>query len=294
MFSISQIRAEARQTINSTRGIFLLPIVLVVISVFVNIFNFVIQDNSYLLNASADSGALMNYAVGSFAFSTFYGLLISLLSLSVAYVIFQIIVHKKEQTSAKEAFAIFTLPDFGKIFRTLLLKQFFLFLWGLVMYVGLVIFLTSFILVIGYTAAIGNTNPEAIPEDVLALIGFTFIFGLLFLIGGIALYIPQTYAYSQVPYILFEQLDKEKYAGASAIIKESRQLMKGYKWKRFVLDLSFLGWFILVGITLGIVNIYVLPYYYAAEVHFYDALKEDHFARHKAYMERIQQPYVNQ
>lgn len=294
MFSISQIRAEARQTINSTRGIFLLPVVIVVISVFVNLLNYFNQDNSYLLRASSDSTEFMNYAVGAIGFPIFYQLLISLLSLSVAYVIFQMIVHKKEQTSFQEALAIFTSPDFGKIFRTFLLKQFFLFLWGLVMFVGLVLFLTAFILTIGYTVAIGNTNPEAIPEDVLAVIGITFMLGLLLLIGGFALYIPQVYAYSQVHYILFEQLEKQEYAGASTIIKQSRQLMRGYKWKRFVLDLSFLGWFILVILSLGIVNIYVLPYYYATEVHFYFALKEDHFARHKAYMERIQQPYVSQ
>ncbi|MGT2754683.1 DUF975 family protein [Streptococcus ovis] len=273
MFSISQIRAQARQTISNTQGMFLLPFIPVAIGVLVNVLSSMGQDSSYLLNLTSDSAALAHYAISSLSFSLLYGLLMSLLSLSVAHTIFQIVRHKKEKTSSKDAFAIFNSPHFGKTLRTFLLKELFLFLWGILAFLGLVLFLTAFVLSVSYTIAIGNTNPEAIPQEVLAIIGIGTILGLVMMIAGLALYIPQVYAYSQVYYLLFEQLENETYSGALAIIKQSRQLMKGYKWTRCTLDLSFIGWFFLAAISFGIVNIYVMPYYYASEVHFYQALK---------------------
>ncbi len=59
--------------------------------------------------------------------------------------------------------------------------------------------------------------------------------------------------------------------------------------KRFVLDLSFIGWFILTGITIGLAGIYVLPYYYAAQVHFYEALKTDMHIRQASYFNQFNQ-----
>ncbi|MEY2376440.1 DUF975 family protein [Lentilactobacillus buchneri] len=42
-------------------------------------------------------------------------------------------------------------------------------------------------------------------------------------------------------------------------ITRSRQLMDGHKWDYFVMALSFIGWGLLVGITLGIAAIWVQP-----------------------------------
>jgi uncharacterized membrane protein len=54
-----------------------------------------------------------------------------------------------------------------------------------------------------------------------------------------------------VPYIL---ADNPKYTSSEAI-ELSRNMMRGEKWKAFVLDLSFYGWFILLFISLAIINI---------------------------------------
>ena len=51
--------------------------------------------------------------------------------------------------------------------------------------------------------------------------------------------------------------------------------MKGYKWKRFLLDLSFIGWYILIGITLGMAGVVAYPYITTARVLFYEKLKEE-------------------
>ena len=57
-------------------------------------------------------------------------------------------------------------------------------------------------------------------------------------------------------------------------IRESMRMMDGYKWDYFVFQLSFLGWMILAPLTLGILYIWLLPYYSVAEVIYYERLRE--------------------
>jgi uncharacterized membrane protein len=64
-------------------------------------------------------------------------------------------------------------------------------------------------------------------------------------IGCILLIVPGIivgYGLSLAPYLLADDPSK----GAMNCIKESWALMKGNKWRKFVLDLSFIGWWILV------------------------------------------------
>lgn len=82
---------------------------------------------------------------------------------------------------------------------------------------------------------------------------YTILWFLLFIIPGVV----KSYEYFMIPYLLTENpnLTKEE---AFAL---SKQMMKGQKWKTFVLNLSFLGWDLLSACTLGILNIfYVAPY----------------------------------
>ena len=283
MFSISQIRAQARQTINSTPGIFLLPIIPVAMTFIWTVFQYFRNDTLSYYDPAAPLAPLFS----SFAFPLLYGLLMSFISISLAWTLLLVVRGIKKTTELKDVFAVFNSPHLGKIFVTFLLKQFYLFLWGLIFYVGLGMFLLAMVLSFFY--ALSASSVDSIPEESLAVIGFLVIFGLFTLIGGLVLIIPQYLAYSQVEYILFDQLEKNEYIGANAVIKASRQMMKGYKGKRFVLDLSFLGWFILTGITFGLAGIYVWPYYYAAQAHFYETLKLDAQARQAAFFGQFQQ-----
>lgn len=271
MFSIRQIRAMARQTINSIPGIFLLPLIPVGISLIVNIMRYTSSENVSLIY---DQGARSSYIFSSISFPVLYDLLFALLNLAIARTLFQIIRAGKQSTGYKDILEFFNSPDFGKIFRTFLVKQFFLFLWSLISLIGVGLIMSGSVLMLDQ--ALKAENPADIPDTILVTFLLLFFGGLLILLIGLAIYIPQELAYSQTDYILFEQLEKNEYAGARPILKSSRQMMRGFKWKRFVLDLSFIGWFILQGITFGIAGIYVLPYYYAAQVHFYQAVKNFH------------------
>ncbi len=62
-------------------------------------------------------------------------------------------------------------------------------------------------------------------------------------------------------------------------ISESFRLMNGNRFRLFQLQLSFLGWFLLVVVTLGLALVYVGPYYMTALAQFYDEIKEKDLKR---------------
>lgn len=80
------------------------------------------------------------------------------------------------------------------------------------------------------------------------------------------------YSYYLVPFILAENPDID---GRSAITL-SRRMMNGYKWKAFLLSLSFLGWDILNGATAGLLGIFFLnPYKMSVQTEFYMKLRRE-------------------
>ncbi|MCI9447720.1 MAG: DUF975 family protein [Lachnospiraceae bacterium] len=95
---------------------------------------------------------------------------------------------------------------------------------------------------------------------------YIFLWALLFLIPGII----KAYEFRMVPYILGENPDITK-EQAFAL---SGEMMLGNKGKAFLLDLSFLGWYILSGLTLGLLGIfYVNPYVNQTDAALYQKLK---------------------
>lgn len=92
-----------------------------------------------------------------------------------------------------------------------------------------------------------------------------FAFSLLLVIPGIV----RALAYAMVTYIIVDS-DLE----AKDALKKSREMMNGYKWDYFVFNLSFIGWFLLVPFTFGIILIWLIPYMNVAEALYYEKLKE--------------------
>ena len=91
-----------------------------------------------------------------------------------------------------------------------------------------------------------------------------FLFTLLLIIPGII----KAYAYSMTWYIMAD----EGISGSKAL-KRSQEMMKGYKMDFFVFQLSFIGWWLLSIVTLGLALIWVFPYYFTAQTYFYENLK---------------------
>lgn len=94
---------------------------------------------------------------------------------------------------------------------------------------------------------------------------FIFLWSLLLVIPGII----KLYQYRLVPFILAENPDMDY----KDVLERSKELMYGSKMKAFILDLSFIGWAILGGMTLGILLFFfVAPYIYATDAELYMAL----------------------
>ena len=97
---------------------------------------------------------------------------------------------------------------------------------------------------------------------------FQFLWSLLFVIPGII----KAYEYRMIPYILSEnpQISRQR------AFEISKRMMMGNKWNTFILDLSFLGWEILSGLTIGILGIfYVNPYVQSTNAELYAYLREE-------------------
>ena len=91
---------------------------------------------------------------------------------------------------------------------------------------------------------------------------FIFLWSLLLVVPGII----AAYRYSMAMYIFFDDPDK----GALRCIRESKEMTRGYKGQLFVLDLSFLGWYLLC--IIPFVGIYVQPYTEVTKANYYRAL----------------------
>ena len=94
---------------------------------------------------------------------------------------------------------------------------------------------------------------------------FSTLLFCLFIIPGVIFY----YKYYFTSFIMAE---KPELSWKEAM-NISKKMTEGHKGELFVLDLSFLGWDLLVGITCGIVGIYVLPYVYTTQALYYENFK---------------------
>lgn len=100
---------------------------------------------------------------------------------------------------------------------------------------------------------------------ILVMVLIIFLWSLLFLIPGII----KAIAYSQALYIKAEKPDTE----VMECLRESEELMRNHKMEYFILQLSFIGWYLLIGITFGLAYIYVGPYLSTTNTLYYRQLR---------------------
>ena len=101
---------------------------------------------------------------------------------------------------------------------------------------------------------------------------FTTLWSLVLVVPGIV----KHYEYLMVPYIIAENPAMD-YKEAFQI---SKQMMDGEKMEAFIMDLSFLGWYLLSAVTCGLLAIfYVNPYVQASFAEMYT------FNKQKAYQD---------
>lgn len=108
---------------------------------------------------------------------------------------------------------------------------------------------------------------------------FTFLWSLLFVIPGLI----KAYSYSQTYYIYIDVNEDNDNNSLNYLdyITLSRELMNGHKFEMFVLQLSFIGWWLLVAVTAGIAAIWVYPYYQTTMSAYYKNLAGDKFINYR-------------
>jgi len=97
---------------------------------------------------------------------------------------------------------------------------------------------------------------------------FISLWSLLLIIPGII----KMFGYYMVFFIMYDNPDIKPLEA----LKRSQDMMIGYKGKLFMLHLSFLGWFFLGCLTLGIGFLWIMPYFYLSLGNFYETLKQKH------------------
>lgn len=101
---------------------------------------------------------------------------------------------------------------------------------------------------------------------------YTVLWLLLLIIPGII----KSYEYTLIPYLLAENENMTK----EQAFAESKRLMKGNKWRAFVLDLSLSLWILLSTVSFGLVGVfYAYPYFNSIGAVFYEAVKEEDLFR---------------
>lgn len=99
---------------------------------------------------------------------------------------------------------------------------------------------------------------------------FTTLWSFVFIIPGII----KAYEYRMIPYILSDCPEISR----KDAFHFSKEMMRGNKWKAFVLDMSFIGWILLTIITCGLAGVfYVNPYRAATEAELFIAIREEYF-----------------
>ena len=102
---------------------------------------------------------------------------------------------------------------------------------------------------------------------IILQIVFIFLWSLLLVIPGII----AAYRYSFAVYVMIDHPEMS----AMDCLRESKRLTTGYKRQLFLLDLSFIFWFLLTMIPIVgyIAQVYVTPYMESARVLYYEQIR---------------------
>lgn len=112
-----------------------------------------------------------------------------------------------------------------------------------------------------------NANGEAVLDDIgtgfknyWPAVKTMFLSDLYILLWSLLLIVPgivKSYSYRMVPYLVADHPEMS----SNEILECSQAMMEGNRWEAFVLDLSFFGWNLLSGLTMGLVGLfYATPY----------------------------------
>lgn len=168
------------------------------------------------------------------------------------------------------------LTYFGRGLLSCIVKSFWLILWGLIPF-------TFF--------AIGSLflNLSQLKTTLLGtnISSFSIILYLIFMIlflGSILILVIKYYSYSQM-YFLVAEFDNMKMSKAMEI---SKIITQNHKTELFILDLSFIAWYIISFFTFGISVLFSKPYINMSKINAYHSLLKEAIDTKKILPEDLQ------
>ncbi|CAM4134362.1 hypothetical protein AT575_09095 [Streptococcus penaeicida] len=246
----SDYKKQAKGLLKNLPGkqqLFFIPIIFIIALIAVQIHQ----------NAIIDSG--VQTSVFAELFPTLLNILASFFGLSATFTMLKVIQNKQREVSFNDLPLSFSANLFWKIIIVSFIKWLLLIVWSLLFLLGLAL--------VGLGIYMGQSNGWSTALWVL-------IFGMIISLVGGTISINRQYAYSKVNPILFELVESGQYIGPADVIDRSVALTKGYKWKNFLLHLTFFGWLILIIFSFGLLLFHVYPYFLTSDLYFYEHLKK--------------------
>lgn len=96
---------------------------------------------------------------------------------------------------------------------------------------------------------------------------FSFVGMLFFIIPGIIIALN----YAMIYFVIVDNPE----IGVMEALKKSKQIMNGHRIQYIILNLSFLGWYILSYFTFGLLLLWLTPYIMVTTANFYNEIKEE-------------------
>jgi uncharacterized membrane protein len=136
-------------------------------------------------------------------------------------------------------------------------------------------------LAFGYVLYLMRLSDSKVSDFSLLFVGFnrfvnTLVAGLLYSLAvgiGMVLFIfPGLIMLCGLSMTMYIMIDDPNVSGVDAI-QQSWNMMKGYKWQFFCLQLRFIGWGLLSIITFGIGFLWLYPYVTVTNYNFYRQLR---------------------
>ena len=272
--SNKEIRYEATQIHERTSGIsslFLFPVLLTFFSVLIDrileyMFGFT---GWYLFSEFIEAGGqVIQQTYFDITFSSFFAFLSKLLIVTGSFQLLKVVRNVKKSVSYQESIAMVMGDIRGFLIFTLLLRE-------------LISYLALLPAIVGFGFIVHQWRIEysllCVSQNSLNLFSFlsnqSVLLGLTLCFLGFFTSLFFDYGFSLVTFLLYDSLESGINTSLLRLFQQSWQLMKGHKWRRFLLDLSFIGWWIGILLTVGLLAIYVYPYYWTCIVLFYEDLK---------------------
>lgn len=149
-------------------------------------------------------------------------------------------------------------------------------------FVSIVLSLVSIVLSAGYIQYTMSVRKGIVTPYTVMFDGFLFagkiillqiVMSIFIFLWSLLLIIPGIIAGYRYRFALYNLCD-DPGMGVMEALNMSKAQTRGHKWELFVLDLSWIGWNILCGLTLGILSIWITPYIQQTDIGYFQAIKQ--------------------